>query len=879
MSIEEAEQQLRSNLARGLSAEEVALREEKWGLNSLPERDGHSLAVMVLRQFNDFMVLVLLAATFISSLLGQFDDAGVILAIVFINAGLGFFQEYRAERALQNLKEMTAPRALVLREGRKKSISVAKIVPGDIILLEAGQRVPADGRLFDLSDLRLEEASLTGESRPVQKGVKELRGQGEELPPGDRSNMVFKGTVVVQGRGRALVTATGVKTEMGKIAHLLTDTGESLTPLQRRLKSLGSWLVMLCLFFCALVVVAGIIHGEPLVRMFLAGVSLAVAAIPEGLPAVVTLSLALGVQRMIKKEAIIRQLPAVETLGCATVICADKTGTLTQNRMEVRKYFFQNREHRLKEERMKEIEFLLELGVLCSNASKDEEGKPVGDPTELALLEAAQSQGLSPRALRSKYSRLRELPFNSEARMMSVVVQEGKRLELLTKGAPGRVLEKSASILYQGRELPLSGREKRRLLKVTEDWGEESLRVLALAFRRLVTPEPGAEREELERELVFLGLVGIMDPPRPQVKEAIRRCRRAGIRPVMITGDHLQTALAVGREVGLTGSGKALTGRELGSLSDQELRERVKNCHIFARVSPGDKLKIVTALQQQGEVVAMTGDGVNDAPAVKAAEIGIAMGQSGTDVTREVSSLVLADDNFSTIVDAVEEGRAIYDNIRKFIRYLLSCNIGEVLLVFLAVLFGLPLPLLPIQILWVNLVTDGLPALALSMEAADERNMERAPRQPDESIFARGLQRRIVLQGVLIGLLTLFVFLLGLARGEIELARTMAFNTLVMAQLSFVFSCRSEERALWEGGRGTNNFLLLAVSFSVLLQLGVIYHPLLASFFRTVLLGPGEWLIIICSVLFSLLGLEVFEHILLAGRLNGIKVKEIADQG
>lgn len=866
-----------TDLQKGLTNHQVDGRSREYGPNMLPDHRQVSALEIFIDQFRDFMIAVLMAATVISGLMGEMEDAITILAIVLLNAFLGFMQEFRAERSLQALKELTAPEARLIRDGQPAYVKARDLVPGDLVLLEAGDRIPADGRVVEAQNLEIDESLLTGESLPVEKNPQTI---SREATVADRRNMAHMGTIVTRGRGTILITGTGVGTEMGKIANLLADVEEEDTPLQRRLDHLGKWLVWLCLAACGAVVIVGVLKGGSIYEMFLAGVSLAVAAIPEGLPAIVTLSLAIGVQRMIKRNAIVRKLPAVETLGCATVICSDKTGTLTQNRMTVRRIYANGKMADF-ERNSADPELLqaLEIGVFCNNAvlskpKKRSFGKRpdpndcqiIGDPTEGALLLAGVRAGISKEQL-TKYEFVSEIPFDSNRKRMSVIVKEGAGYKLLIKGAPDLMIERCSSYQEGQQARTLTGPIKEKILRQNESMTQEALRVLAVAYRRL--PGIGEIRqqnlEDYEKDLVFVGLIGMIDPPRPEAKEAIAVCRAAGIKPVMVTGDHRNTARAIAKELDLLDKGDlVITGEELNKMSDDEFQTKIEQIAVYARVSPEDKLRIVRGFKTRGQIVAMTGDGVNDAPAVKEADIGIAMGGKGTDVTRESSALVLADDNFATIVAAVEEGRNIYDNIRKFIRYLLSCNIGEILSIFLGMVLGLPLPLLPIQILWVNLVTDGLPALALGVDPGDDEVMNRPPRSPQESIFSHGLQAKIVIQGVLIGLSTLAAFIIGYYwnGGSLAEARTMAFTTLVMAQLIFVFACRSECHSLWQTNPFTNLWLLLAVAISAGMQIAVLYIPGLQGIFQTTVLDAREWLIILAMASWSTILLDIIQTIL-----------------
>ncbi|NMB45863.1 MAG: cation-translocating P-type ATPase [Firmicutes bacterium] len=924
LSVDAVIRELASNASIGLSTSEAEKRIKQFGGNQLAEPSYPSLLLCFLRQFQDFMVMVLIGATVISALLGEVPDALAILAIIVCNAFLGFIQEYKAERSLEALQEMVAPTCVVLRDGRETKIEAVQLVPGDIVFLTSGQRVPADGRLLDANLLAVEEATLTGESHPVEKGTEYVFS--DPVPLGDRRNSVFMGTTVVRGKGRFIVTATGMGTEIGRIAAMIHAVPVEATPLQRRLEQLGKWLVAGCSLVVGVVFLVGVLQGFPIYRMFLTGVSLAVAAIPEGLPAVVTIALAMGVQRMSRRHAIVRHLPAVETLGCATVICSDKTGTLTQNVMTVREIRLSSAVYQITGTGYtpegdilaldghpinavgKDLERALMAGALCNNAriyppmgrsggmkglwrklrignvgsQKDGEWSLIGDPTEGALLVAAAKANLYKEDLESGNRVVGELPFDSRRKRMTIITQApGKNPMAWVKGAPDVILDLCTHIRKNGEGVLLSSWDKQRIKRNYEDMSSSALRVLALAERQLLPGTVGQLRRmseaEIERGLTFLGLVGMIDPPRPEAVKAIASARRAGIRTILVTGDHANTAVAIACELGLSvGQGSAVSGAELEKMDDTELQRVVSHINVFARVQPEHKVRIVRALKAQGEIVGMTGDGVNDGPAVKEADIGIAMGKVGTDVSREASDIVLADDNFATIVAAIEEGRAIYDNIRKFIRYLLGCNVGEVLTMLFATLVGLPLPLLPIQILWMNLVTDGLPAIALSVDPGDPDIMERSPRSPEEGIFARGLYLRIASQGLLIGICSLMVFVLELfwGSGKLECARTMAFSALVMSQLLFVFQCRSEHHRVWEVGLLGNPWLLGAVIVSTAMHLAVLYIPTLQPIFKTVPLVYGQWALVLffsglCAV-WGDVAVSIYEHI--RRRLTWIRV-------
>lgn len=881
-------EKLGSNPQTGLSAAEAAERLNAHGRNELSEGKRVSPLTLLLNQFKDFMVLVLVGATLLSGLLGEYLDAVTIVAIIVINGILGFVQEYRAEQSLRSLKALSAPTARVMRDGKTIELPAALLVPGDIVLLESGDRIPADIRLLETNGLYAEESALTGESVPASKHT--LPIAEADLPAGDMKNVGFMGTMVTRGTGRGIVVRTGMGTEMGKIAHLIAQTEAMETPLQHRLEQLGKILIVVALGLTVMVVIAGILHGQPPYGMFLAGVSLAVAAIPEGLPAIVTIALALGVQRMIKRKAIVRKLPSVETLGCASVICSDKTGTLTQNKMTVTKLWTGGRKLDVTGEgyeptgdvlengcpadlkRDSALRRMLQIAALCNNArllpaqerqakkkkEKDEDRESwfmKGDPTEGALIVLAAKLGVTVSSLEGLYKREKEYPFDSERKRMSVLVSHhGGRL-VCTKGAPDLLIEQCAYALWDGNVVPFTATLRQKASAAAEEMAQSALRVLGLAYRDL-RPQDACESErDVECQMIFVGLTGMIDPPRKEVREAIATCRRAGIKTVMITGDHQLTAEAIAQQLGIVPrGGGSLSGRQLASMTDEELDRIADDTYVYARVAPEHKLRIVKALQRKGHVVAMTGDGVNDAPAIKAADIGIAMGITGTDVSKEASSLVLSDDNFATIVAAIEEGRGIYENIRKFIRYLLASNVGEILTMFLAMMAGLPLPLVPIQILWVNLVTDGLPAMALGVDQAEKDLMQQKPRPAKENIFARRLGWKIVSRGVLIGLCTLGAFWVTLQSngGNLVKAQTVAFATLVLAQLIHVFDCRSS-RSIFHRNLLQNRYLVLAVLSSLALMLAVLYVDALQPIFKTVPIGLREW-----SLVFVAAGIPTF---------------------
>lgn len=847
METKEAARRLETDEKQGLTSQMAAERLAQKGRNELAETDGKkSLFWRFLAQFDDFMILLLLGAAVvsvvISRLSGENDvlDAVMILGIVVLNAALGLFQESKAEKALEALKKMAAPHARVIRDGVVREIPAAEVVPGDLLLLETGDAVCADGRVVESCSLKTEESALTGEALPVEKTA--AGGLPAETATGDRKNMVLVGGYVVYGKGKVLVTATGMDTEMGRIAAMLSHTSDSMTPLQKKLEQTGKQLGIGALAICALIFCMGILQEKPPFSMFMTAVSLAVAAIPEGLPAIVTIVLAMGTSRMSEKHTIVRRLSAVETLGGAQVICSDKTGTLTQNRMQVTTWTdYSHREPKNEDLR----ETVANLFALCNDCNVSD-GNLQGEPTEKALGEYAQSMGIDFAALRRDMPRVGEIPFSSARKRMTTLHKTEDGWISVTKGAPDILLEKCAFCMEGSGQVPFDSRRKSMARMVNGEMAAQALRVVAVAFRQW-SEKPPLTEEALERNLVFAGMAGMVDPPRPEVKEAVHLCRQAGIRPVMITGDHVLTAEAIGRELGIYQKGDcAVTGAELDKMSDKELETAAETCTVFARVAPEHKVRIVKAFQKRGNVVAMTGDGVNDAPALKTADIGCAMGKSGTEVAKGASDLILTDDNFATIVEAVREGRGIYDNIRKAVHFLLSSNIGEILTIFVAMLLGWAAPLLPIQLLWVNLVTDSLPAIALGMEPAEENTMERPPRKNTGSLFGDGLGGRILLEGVMIGVLALLAFGIGHVYFDQEngyaVGRTMAFAVLSLSQLVHAFNMRGEG-SLGKLPFCSNKWLLMAFVVGGVLQCVVIMMPPLAGIFQVVPLNGEQWLL------------------------------------
>jgi Ca2+-transporting ATPase len=878
--IQETEKSLNTNLSSGLSSGEAKIRLEEYGPNQLKEKKGCSPLSIFFEQFQNFIVWILIGAALVSGFLKEWVDALAIIGIVIINAILGFIQEYRAEKSLTALKKLSSPNSKVIRDGQHAVIPSSELVPGDLIELEAGDNIPGDSRLIWLtSNFGVLEASLTGESTPVLKTTLSL--EEKDVPLADRANMVYMGTSVSSGKARAFVCETGMQTELGKIAGMIQGIEQEATPLQKKLEQFGKWIVCLCFVLVGIVFLLEWLRGGKIIDVFLTAVSLAVAAIPEGLPAVVTIALALGVQRMVKRHALIRKLSSVETLGCATVICSDKTGTLTKNEMTVQAVFaggalfkvtgigyepkgeFVYNDKAINPNDYQELNRALSLGVLCNGAQliKDNNSyKIVGDPTEGALLVASAKAGIWKEEKEKEFSFVDEIPFDSERKKMTIVRRDKDKLIAFVKGAPDVLLDDCMNIEEKGIRRELTGEDRENILKVNGELADQAMRVLAVAYRALDDASDKYEAKSIERNLTFAGLIAMIDPPREEVKKAIEECKTAGIKTVMITGDHKNTAVAIAKELGFFKEDSlALTGEELAGLSDEEFIKKVEMIPVYARVSPEHKLRIVAAWRKRGEIVAMTGDGVNDAPAVKEADIGVAMGITGTDVTKEVSDMVITDDNFASIVSAVEEGRGIYDNIKKFIHYLLSCNAGEILVMFTSSLIGLPIPLLPIHILWVNLVTDGLPALALGVDPVAPNIMKRHPRPANEGVITKEKAILMVGQGAFIALCSLlaFSFVLFVEKEGIERARTAAFIVLACSQLFHSFNCRSMTESLFKIGVFTNKKLILATGISFLLQMAAVYVPLLQKVFKTEPLGAFDWFLVVIISSFPLWAMEV----------------------
>jgi Ca2+-transporting ATPase len=907
-------EQLQSHLEKGLSQAEAQKRLDVLGHNELKERPRPGFWKMLLDQFNNFLVIILIVAAVVSILLGEIVDAVAIMVIVVLNSVVGVIQESKAEAALAALQKMSAPNAQVIRDGHQITIPSRELVPGDVTLVEAGNYIPADLRLVESINLKVEEAALTGESVPVEKNAKVTLDR--EIPIGDRKNSAFMSTMVTYGRGKGLVTSTGMHTQIGLIAEMLQSFEDEETPLQKKLNQLAKLLGILCLSICGIIFVYGIIRDthpgtilneglmaylraeqKDIVGIFMTAVSLAIAAIPEGLPAVVTICLALGMQRMIKRHALIRKLPAVETLGCATVICSDKTGTLTQNEMTVVRgwaggrtfrssgegynpvgQFFRKSGETFNPRESLRVSFLLHGAALCNDARLEESGeiegnrtwRMVGDPTEGALVVAAAKAGLWKTEMEDILPRVQEIPFDSERKRMTTIhrLETAKSkfpfpcpdIVAFVKGAPDIILDLCDQVIIERQAVPLTDQLKKEILAVNQDMARQALRVLGLAYRSLDEVPETCTSEDLEKGLTLIGLMGMIDPARPEVKEAVKIAQGAGLKSVMVTGDYKDTAEAIAGEIGiLKPGGKVLTGAELDKMDEKELADIIGDVSVCCRVSPQHKTKIVEAFKEKGHVVAMTGDGVNDAPALKRANIGVAMGITGTDVSKETADMVLTDDNFASIVSAIEEGRIIYSNIRKFVFFLISCNIGEILIIFLAMLFGLPMPLKPVQLLLLNLVTDGAPALALGLEKGEPDIMRRPPRPTEEPVINWEMQIGTVVQAVVMTAAVLTAYYIGLQMypQQVERAQTMAFATLCMSELLRAFTSRSEHYGIFAIGFFTNWWMIWAVLASGTLVILTIYVPFLQPFFDTVPLSLGDWLEMIPFILMASIAAEI----------------------
>ena len=849
--------ELNVNSKTGLSTEEAKKRLEKYGLNKLKGKPKKSLLQLFLAQLKDVLIYVLIGAAVINIIAHRTEgipDALIILTVVLINALVGVIQESKAEKALEALQQMTAPKSLVRRNGEVIEINSEELVPGDILIIDAGRYIPADVRLIESANLQIQESSLTGESVPSEKNADFITSD-EKISVGDKENMAFMSTIAIYGRGEGVVVATAMDTEIGKIAKILDEDENMLTPLQIKLEELGKTLGYGALAICGIIFVVGMLQGRQVVEMFMTSISLAVAAIPEGLVAIVAIVLSLGVKSMSRKNAIVRKLPAVETLGAVNIICSDKTGTLTQNKMTVVKTYTLNNLKNISDERNQKANVdeteLIRSFVLCSDASIDG-GQDIGDPTEVALVVLGDKFNLEKNTLNAEYKRVGENPFDSDRKLMSTLNEEGNKFRVHTKGAIDNILMRSNRILVNGEILPITDEDKSKILKVAENMSDDALRVLGVAFKDVDTE---IAPEEMEKDLVVVGIVGMIDPPRIEVKGSIEEAKRAGITPIMITGDHKNTAVAIAKELGIaTDISQSLTGSEIDSIPDEKFAKEINNYRVFARVSPEHKVKIVRAFKKQGNIVSMTGDGVNDAPSLKSADIGVAMGITGTDVSKGASDMILTDDNFTTIVHAIEEGRNIYNNIKKTIMFLLSCNLGEVLCVFFATVFGWAMPLVPTQLLWVNLITDTLPAISLGMDPGDKDVMNRKPRDPKESFFAEGAGMRAIVGGVLIGILTLVAFYLGIIHsGDVPIkeakdgteivtyGRTMAFIVLTFSQLFYSLSMRNSKKTIFEVGFFGNMFLIISIIISIILQVLLISIPPIAKMFKVTALDPSHW--------------------------------------
>ena len=874
----------------GLTTDEVNARLQKYGQNKLKGKPKKTLLQLFIAQLQDMLIYVLIAAAVINLIVDikhGWTDALIIMAVVLINAVVGVVQESKAEKALEALQQMTTPKSLVRRNGEVIEVNSEDLVPGDILVIDAGRYIPADVRLIESANLQIEESALTGESVPSEKNA-DFITKDEKIPVGDKENMAFMSTMATYGRGEGVVVATGMETEIGKIAKILDEDENTLTPLQIKLDELGKILGYIAMGICAVIFVVGIIQKRPILEMFMTSISLAVAAIPEGLVAIVAIVLAMGVNKMSKKNAIVRKLPAVETLGAVNIICSDKTGTLTQNKMTVVKtYTLDN----LREVPSKGRDFvankdeteLIRSFVLCSDASIDS-GQDIGDPTEVALVVLGDRFNLEKNTLNAKYKRVSENPFDSDRKLMSTLNEEGDdKYRVHTKGAIDNILVRADKILLNGKIVALTEEMKKKILKVATEMSDDALRVLGVAFKDVDTV---IAPEEMEKGLVIVGIVGMIDPPRIEVKDSITEAKNAGITPIMITGDHKNTAVAIAKELGIaTDISQSLTGAEIDKLSDKEFSENIGKYKVFARVSPEHKVKIVRAFKQKGNIVSMTGDGVNDAPSLKFADIGVAMGITGTDVSKGASDMILTDDNFTTIVHAIEEGRNIYNNIKKTIIFLLSCNLGEIICIFLSTLLNWDLPLVATQLLWVNLVTDTLPALALGIDPGDKDVMKRSPRNPKESFFSEGAGVRAVIGGTLIGLLTLVAFYLGISEtgmignlGQLEAmakvgneaakhaltqGRTMAFIVLTVSQLFYSLTMRNSQKTIFEIGIFKNKYLIGSIILGITLQIGLTSFAPIAEVFKVTKISFGNWDIVL---LFALIPFAINEIIKLISR-------------
>lgn len=892
-SVDETKEYFKLDEENGLSNEQVNENRQKYGTNELQTKKKKSTFVKFLEQFKDFMIIVLIIAAIISGVVGYIEGEGItdsiiILIVVILNAVIGVIQENKAEKSLEALQKLSAHVSKVIRNGKMEVIPAKELVPGDIVVLDTGDYVPADLRIIEAVNLKSQEASLTGESVPVEKSANTI--EQEEVDLGDRENMLFSSSLITYGRGKGIVVETGMNTEVGKIAGIINSAEETQTPLQEKLNKLGKTLGIAALVICAIIFVIGLLYGKDPIEMFMTAVSLAVAVIPEGLAAVSTIVLAIGVQRMVKRHAIVKKLPAVETLGSTTVICSDKTGTLTQNKMTVEKIFYNGKLLDAKEVKQnidKNLEKLVYISMLCNDTKISANNELTGDPTETALVDMGFNLQFE-KNIYDKNPRIKEIPFDSDRKLMTTVNKINNKYVVLTKGGVDELLAKCNKYLYDGEERNDLENYKKVITKNNEDMAKDALRVLSMAYKEIDHEPTDEEMKNIEQDLIYVGMVGMIDPPRLEVKDAVDKCEKAGIKTVMITGDHKITAIAIAKSLGILQSEEeALTGAELEKMSDEDLTKNIRKYSVYARVSPEHKVRIVKAWQANGEIVAMTGDGVNDAPALKTADIGCAMGIVGTDVSKEAADVILTDDNFATIVSSVEEGRRIYDNILKAIQFLLSSNVGEVITLFVAILitpllgnlFGIDInlivPLLPIHILWINLVTDSLPALALAVDPPQKDVMDRKPNK-NKSVFTKGMIWRIVYQGILIGVITIVAFIVGLATPDenlpvieeltneeikVEIGQTMAFCVLAFSQLVHVFNVRDNKTSIFKTGIFSNKQLILAVLASAALMLGILLIPALRHVFSIPVLPVGNILEIVVLSLMPLIVVELFKLI------------------
>ena len=896
-NVEDVEKELKTNLEKGLNDEEVKARQEKYGLNELKTKKKKSLIQKFLEQFKDFSIIVLIIAAIVSGAVGIAEGDGItdtiiILIVVIVNAIIGVTQEAKAEKSLEALQKLTDHASKVIRNGNVQVIPAKELVPGDIVLLDTGDYIPADLRIIEAINLKSQESSLTGESVPVEKNTKVI--EDEETGIGDRLNMLFSSSLITYGRGKGIVVETGMTTEVGKIAGMLDSTEEQVTPLQEKLNKLGKTLGIVALVICVFIFVIGLIQGKEPIHMFMTAVSLAVAAIPEGLVAVSTIVLAIGVQKMVKKNAIVKRLPAVETLGSTTVICSDKTGTLTQNKMTVEKIFINKNTFNLSDIKdiNEDINKLVYSNMLCNDTKIGNEGELTGDPTETALVDMAFKLDFDP-SIYDRMPRVEEIPFDSDRKLMTTVNEINGKYIVYTKGGVDELLKRCNSYLENGEVKEDIEEYAKTIRQHNENMAKEALRVLSCAYKEIDHKPSKEEMKEIENNLTFIGMVGMIDPPREEAKKAVKKCKTAGIKTVMITGDHKITATAIAKKLGiLEKEEEAITGLDLEKMTDEELAKNVRKYSVYARVSPEHKVRIVKAWQKNGEIVAMTGDGVNDSPALKTANIGCAMGIVGTDVAKEAADVILTDDNFATIVSAVEEGRRIYDNILKVIQFLLSSNVGEIVVLFLATLFT-PLfakwfgitnitkleILLPVHILWINLVTDSLPALALAFDPANSDIMQRKPEKPGKGIFTKGMSWRVIYQGAMIGLLTLIAFMIGLGtttepingltldESKIEVGQTMAFVTLALSELVHVFNVRDNKKSIFKTKVFNNSKLIWAILASAALMIVILAIPMLRTIFSIPILPKANIIELIILIFAPIIIVEIFKLL----KINTIK--------